>query len=602
MASVSSLGVGSGIDLQSLVDGLVSAESALRLGRLDQREGAATERLSAYGVLRSSLSEFQTALQSLSQISTFQERSVTSSNEDAFQVSASLAAPLGRFSIEVLQAGQSQRLTATGLTDITGALISTGDQTLGGGTLTIQQPGNGAFIVEISSGQSSLDEVAAAINAADDNQGVSASVITADTGTVLVLESTDTGSDNAITVTVDDIDGDDTDASGLSQLAFDPALPLAPRFVETQLAADAQISISGQTITSSNGSTFSDAVTGLTITALEVTSEPESFTVTENFSQASSAANDFVDAFNALNETITSLSTASETGEGRGPLVGDAVLRTLNGQLRQSIFSRFIESQPNGLQSLSDIGISISREGTLELDGSTFSALLESNFSDVVSLLTSPGENVAQVQEFQSIAYAALSAQPGDISITISSGDDSFVVDLNGLDLVAARDAINNATDNIGVTASVALTDNGTGGTDARLQIAGQVAGSNFSITTSNNGGGDVDLFQQSQAPEVFQPLGALSNLDDIIDRYLRGSGEGALAVGIIDGRTNGLNAEIERIGDERLLQQQRLEAFEARLVDQFAALDLLVSNLQSNGNFLLSQLSSLPVPGSNNS
>ena len=73
-------------------------------------------------------------------------------------------------------------------------------------------------------------------------------------------------------------------------------------------------------------------------------------------------------------------------------------------------------------------------------------------------------------------------------------------------------------------------------------------------------------------------------------DGFLGGNGE----QGIIDTRTEGLNTEVERIGDERLQQQTRLLAFQDRLTAQYASLDLLVANLQSNGNFLLSQLNSI--------
>ena len=76
MASVSSLGVGSGLDLQTLVDGLVASEQQVRLGGLDVREAIATERISAYGLLKSAVSLFDSSLTSLGDIATFQVRFV----------------------------------------------------------------------------------------------------------------------------------------------------------------------------------------------------------------------------------------------------------------------------------------------------------------------------------------------------------------------------------------------------------------------------------------------------------------------------------------------------------------------------------------------
>ena len=92
MASVSSLGVGSGLDLQTLVDGLVASEQQLRFGRLDNQAALATERISAYGLLKSSVSLFNGSLTSIGNISTFQARTVSSSDPDAFTVSAAVNA------------------------------------------------------------------------------------------------------------------------------------------------------------------------------------------------------------------------------------------------------------------------------------------------------------------------------------------------------------------------------------------------------------------------------------------------------------------------------------------------------------------------------
>ncbi|MFB1002212.1 MAG: flagellar filament capping protein FliD, partial [Pseudomonadales bacterium] len=90
---------------------------------------------------------------------------------------------------------------------------------------------------------------------------------------------------------------------------------------------------------------------------------------------------------------------------------------------------------------------------------------------------------------------------------------------------------------------------------------------------------------------------GVITRLQSVIEGFLGGSGQ----QGIIDARTEGLSQDVERIGDERAVQEQRLIAYQDRLTAQFASLDLLVANLQSNGNFLLSQLNSISQISSNN-
>ncbi len=601
MVGVTSLGVGSGLDLQSLVDGLVAAESQLRLGSLAVREASATERLSAYGLLSSALSEFDSSLSALADISNFEERNVSTTNSDAFSVSANLDAPLGSFDIEVLSAGTSNLLTATGLVDITGAAITSSATNIGGGTLTIQQGTQTAFTVDISSSSSSLAEIAQAINSADGNTGVSASAVTGDSGTVLVLSADEVGVDNAITVTVDDVDGDDVNNLGLSQLAF--ASGVTPRFAETTAATNAQISVSGQTVTSTSGATFSNVISGVSIEALEETTQVESFSISKTTAKATAAVEEFVVSYNALFESINELGRAGSEDIDGGTLVGDSVLRNLSSQIRRTLFTSFESSLPVGVRSLSDIGINIDRDGVLSLDSSKLNTALDTSFQSVVSLFSSSGEGVAQTQEYQSISYADLATEPGDITFNFSTGSgetaESFSVNVNGLDLVATRDAINSAGDNFGVTASVILEDDGGGGTQARLILSADTKGQSFSIDAVDNvSSNSLSIFSLSAAAEVSSPTGIVALLESISDGYL---GVGS-TTGIIQSRTEGLNTEVDRIQDQRLNQQRRLEDFEARLVRQFASLDLLVSNLQSSGDFLLSQLNSISQISSNNS
>jgi len=600
MASITSLGAGSGIDLQSLVEGLVAAERQVRLGGLDTREAIATERISAYGLLKSSVALFDTALDNLGNISTFRARSASSSNEDAFTVSATENAGLGSYSIDVLAEGAAQTLTGTGLVDVTNTAITSADTAIGGGTLTIQQGGQPSFAVEISSVASSLNDIAEAINTSQNNTGVQATVINADSGPVLVINAADAGTDNEITILVDDIDGNDTDALGLSQLTFDALDILGSNLNQQTAAADAQITVNGLTVTSTSGNTFADVISGVTITALAQTTETETATISKDVQAATDAVEEFVESFNALTDSIDELGRAgTEEGAGAGVLVGDSVLRSLSAQLRRTIFTAVDETQPVGVQTLSDIGLSITREGTISLDSSKFSDLLESNFDDVARLLAADGDPIAQNNEFRSVNFATPATAVGDGQLTITVGEDSFIVDIlpGSNTLTDVRNAINSAPDNSGVSASIILVDDGGGGTEAQLILTADAAGTTISVAVDDNDGNDTDLAGLSQlasdnlievtSTELDAPAGIIIRLQEVVSGYLGGNGE----QGIIDARTQGLNRDIDRIDDARLTQELRLERYEARLVQQFASLDLLVANLQSSGDFLLSQL-----------
>ena len=607
MASVSSLGVGSGLDLQTLVDGLVASEQQLRLGRLANREAIATERISAYGLLKSSVSLFNDSLSSLANIGTFQARNVTSSNEDAFSISASANASLGSYSIEVIEAGESQSLTGTGFVDVTNAAISSADTAIGGGTLTIQQGGNPSFAVTINSASSSLNDIVTAINESEDNTGVEAAIINADSGPVLVINAVDAGTDNQITITVDDVDTNDTDALGLSQLTFDAADIPGSNLTQATAAVNAQITVNGQTVTSTSGRTFDDVVTGVAITAIAETTAAGTVSITEDTQKAVEAVNEFIESFNALSTSVGDLGRGgSEDGSSAGVLVGDSVLRNLSSQLRRTIFTAVDDTQPEGVRTLSDLGISVDRDGQLSLDSTKLNDLLTSNFDDVARLLAADGNAISQNQQLQSVNFDTVSSIVGEGQLAITVGEESFTVDIsNGAandTLQGIRDAINSATDNAGVTASIVLVDDGAGGTDAQIILTADEVGteSAISVAVTDNDGNNTDLTGLSQlatenlsetvAATLDAPEGVIVRLQAVISGFLGGGGQ----QGIIDARTDGLNEDIDRIGDERVVQEARLISFQDRLTAQFASLDLLVANLQSNGNFLLSQLNSI--------
>ena len=598
MASVSSLGVGSGLDLQTLVDGLVASEQQLRFGRLDTQEAIATERISAYGLLKSSVSLFNGSLSSIGNISTFQARTASSSDEDAFTVSAAVNAGLGNYSIEVLEAGETQSLTGSNFVDITNTAISSADSIIGGGTLIIQQGSQPSFSVAIDSTNSSLNDIAAAINESAANTGVEASVINADSGPVLVINAADTGSDNEISITVNDIDTNNSDAQGLSQLTFDVGDIAGSNLTQATAAVDAQITVNGQTITSTSGRTFDEVVTGVSITAITETASAGVASISKNTQQAVTAVNEFIENFNALTNSIDDLGRGgSEDENSAGVLVGDSVLRTLDAQLRRTIFTAVDDTQPEGVRTLSDIGISIDRDGLLSLNSAKFNALLDSNFDDVARLLAADGNPIAQNSQFESVTYDTINTGVGEGNLDIGVGEERFTVSFSALEgnntLVGVRDLINNAIDNPGVTASLVLVDDGAGGTDAKMILTADEAGPDSVISLLEG----AAFFNEITAAELDAPEGVITRLQSVVEGFLGGSGQ----QGIIDARTEGLSQDVERIGDERLVQEQRLIAFQDRLVAQFASLDLLVANLQSNGNFLLSQLNSISQISSNN-
>lgn len=598
MATVSSLGVGSGIDLQALVDGFISAESQSRLIPLDRQEAAATAKISAYGALKSAISTFNSSINSLGSASTFEARRATSSDNESLTISTSPNASIASYQVDVVSVGTAQRLTGSSLLDATGSALADVNTAIGGGELTIQQGSQTAFTVEIDPTASSLTDIANAINNAEGNTGVEASVITADAGPTLVIQASEVGADNAISISVDDIDENDTDTQGLSQLSFDG---VDDNLTESVGAGNASITVNGQAATSTSGNSFDSIVEGVTFNALQVTTETVTASVSKNTSASVTAAEGFVTAYNELIDSVNQLTSVSgENASASGPLVGDSAVRFLTSTLRNNLFGATITGQPLGVRTLSDIGINVDRDGKLSLDSSDFESILESNFDDVVRLLTSDGSDLDQNQQLTAATVDAASTVVGGGDITLTVGGDGFTVSLvAGSTLTDIRDAINDAGDNIGVTASITLVSDGGGGTDAQLILTGDTAGQSISVSVDDLDGNDddssgVSLLNSSNLSEVVAAtsstsVGVIQSIQAALEPFLA-SGDS----GIIDARTDGLSAEIERIEDQRLSQQRRIEDIQTRLSRQYTSLDLLVANLQSSGDFLISQLNSI--------
>ena len=296
-----------------------------------------------------------------------------------------------------------------------------------------------------------------------------------------------------------------------------------------------------------------------------------------------------VDSINELGRAGT------ESGVSSGALVGDSVLRNLNSQIRRTLFESIDDTQPEGARTLSDIGIRVDRDGKLSVDSSQLSDLLETNFDDVARLLAADGEPINQNQQFQSTAFANVSSVVTDSEFSIGDGENSFIVAISAgagnNTLQAVRDAINNAGDNFGVTASIVLEDDGLGGTQARLLLTADTEGASLDITVTDTATSNaISFFTENVAATLDAPEGIVARIKNVITGFLGGGGE----QGIIDARTQGLNRDVERINDERDRQLRLLDDFAARLTRQYASLDLLVANLQSSGDFLLSQLSSI--------
>ena len=597
MTNISSLGVGSGLELQTLLDTLVANEQQRYTVPLDNRAFIATEKISAYGLLKSSASLFNNSMSALSKAGSLESRKAISSNPSAFSVTASATANISTLPIEVSSIGQRQSLQTSSLVDATNTAVSDASTAIGGGELTVSTQQGDLFVVSIAANQSTLTDIATAINTATDNFGIEATIVNADSGPVLVLNAADTGTAHQMTLSVSDDDGNNTDAIGLSQLEFDPNNSSASSMQSILDAENAEIIVNGQLISSTSGSVFADVIDGVSITALSETTTTETATIMKNTQSIADNLNNFVKAFNDLNKTINDLGDAGVGDGSAGSLVGDSLLRSLSAQLRSTIFTQH-KALPPGFQTLSDIGVRFDREGNLSLDQGKLDGLLMTHFEDVIQLLTANDADTEPFQTFKTALYYSINdfvISDGQITITSNSDQFSFYSSaaLGNSSVQGLSDAINNAPANDFIQSMVVNDVDLFGNQGKRLVLTALNSGSEnaFQIKVVDQSTGFVDVYDSVAIPDNFssyQPQkGVFVALQEIMTGFLGGIGE----QGMIDTRTTGLSTELERIKSRREVQDDRLLGYEENLKVRFSALDLMVSNLNSQGDFLLGQL-----------
>ncbi|HEB60051.1 MAG TPA: flagellar hook protein [Gammaproteobacteria bacterium] len=395
MASISSAGLGSGLDVQGLVDQLVTSEGQPTQERLDRKEVGIQASLSAIGTFKSALGEVKSSLTGLQTASAFQKKSVTVNREGFVSASAGAEAFPGRYRIEVESLASAQRLSS--------GVFTADTDTVGSGTLTFQRgrvdAASGAFVpdpkqppvsVDITAENSSLRGIATAINDAD--IGMRASIINSGEGFVLVLGSESSGAQSSLRITVLDADGNDSDTFGLSALAFDPGAPEGGgrNLTENTAARDAVVIVDGITVASASN-TLTDVIPGLKL-ELESVTDGQGVTVDVEADREAvvAAINGFVEAFNTFVANANELTRFDPETRERGPLLGDAAVRGVMSQLRRIVSDSYAEVNDR-YPSLASIGIQTERDGTLSVDGARLQAAIDTDFEEVTRLFARTG-------------------------------------------------------------------------------------------------------------------------------------------------------------------------------------------------------------------
>jgi flagellar hook-associated protein 2 len=380
VASSSSAGAagGSVIDVSSLVSQLVNATQAPQQKLITDQTTAVTADISALGTLKSALSTFQSSLTALATPGAFNSETANTSDQTVFTATANANAVGGSYAVTVSNLASAQQL-------LSGPVVGGATATVGTGTLTLTL-GTTSFNVPVDTTNNTVSGIAAAINSASNNPGITATVITGTDGAHLVLSSTLTGAANTISVTESD------GGTGLSALTYGPGN--TGHYALNAKAADAVFSIAGVPYTSASN-TVSNAISGVALTLVGTTTPPApdgtggtgaTLTVANDTSTVEKNISTFVDAYNTLESSLASLGSFDSTTGTAGALLGNPVLSGIQNQINQTLHGLAGTSVYN---SLASIGITSQADGTIAVNSSTLETALASNFTAVSQLFSS---------------------------------------------------------------------------------------------------------------------------------------------------------------------------------------------------------------------
>jgi flagellar hook-associated protein 2 len=373
MGTITSTGVGSGLDIESLVSKLVSAEGSTKQSLLQTQQATVQSKISAYGQLKSSLSQLQSAASALKDSAIFRSRSVSVADGDVLSASAGATAAPGTYNVEVVRLATSAKLNS-------GPLANSG-ATVGTGTLTLAL-GAKSFSITVGSANNTLAGIRDAINAATDNPGIAATIVTANDGARLVLTTSATGATNAIKVTQSGGDG------GLAQLAYDPANGVNG-LTQLQGAQDARVIVDGFTYDSATNS-VTGALDGLTLNLKKTTATGVTTAVTVGIdnSKPQATISGFVTAYNSVVSSLRAMGAYDAATQKGGVLVGDSLLRGALTAVRGLAAAPSDALAGNAFRNLSDLGITTNLDGTMTVDTGKVSQALTKDAGAVARLFT----------------------------------------------------------------------------------------------------------------------------------------------------------------------------------------------------------------------
>src|SRR5574343_94305 len=388
MATVTALGTGSGLQLETLVSKLMTAES-VPLTTLQRKQASYNTKISAMGTLRSALTALQTTATAMmpdilqSATDKFSTYTSTVANTSIASATASTGAVAGSYSLEVGTLAQAQRLTSSAFSSSSTSLTRTGGTlTLELGTLsgfTFTADSSRTYSISLDAG-STLANLRDKINAA--NAGVTATIINGTAGAQLVLTGAE-GTNNVMRLSSSDVSG----------LNYDPSASGSQGWTQTSAAQDAAFTLNGIAATS-HSNTVTNALDGITLqlSATTTPGSPTTVTVTQDVAtNLTKALQSFQTAYNSALSTMSTLGAYNVDTKVAGDLQGNGTLRYAQSQITQMLLSTTSGSTTSNYKTLLNVGVSIDANGKLAIVSTKLNAALKADPNTVATLIGNVG-------------------------------------------------------------------------------------------------------------------------------------------------------------------------------------------------------------------
>lgn len=343
MSTMSSPGIGSGLDVNSLVSRLVANERFATDNRLNIKERSLTSKISVAGQLKSNASSLSNSIANLSSIVSKENFKVSSSDNKMITGTISGSTSPGKYEVEIISTAKNQQSRTSALSS---------GITFGAGDLSISYGGS-SVNVSVSSGDT-LEKVRDSIN--NEFKGsLKASIVRGDAGSFLVVDSVQPGIENSFSIS----------ASGDASLNVFSSSNLTTRSAE-----NAQVKINGVSVSSSSN-IIKSAVDGLEFNLVNGASGVFELSVEKDNQAVVSAINDFVKQYNNNITNLNNVSKSDPQNNQVGVLQGQSFVRNAIGDLRNSI--------SNSISDLKELGVQTNKDGTLTFDSAKFNKKIEEN-------------------------------------------------------------------------------------------------------------------------------------------------------------------------------------------------------------------------------